>query len=121
MATDATEDHKALKKLLEYRITTRDRTAAAEEMAMILCGSHSIWKEYSTSSARSDVFKQTILGFLAHFFKATQSYSQQGGQESSSSLVSVGSLTVLNSDFDFRGGASVIVESACCCCCCCCC
>ena len=99
LASEATEEQRAIKLLLEYRLPNDDRIKAKQEMLSIVDGTHHIWNptvissnvDGSSSSQKlvstdalsssstsyssskpiiSEAYKQTIRAFLVHFFDA---------------------------------------------------
>lgn len=126
MATVKTDEQKAIKALLEHRLTSKDRKEAKMEMLSFVDGSHHLWNAKKThtmlppqSAARStsgtyfettpiisEAYKQTMRAFLAHFFDACLRKSSVTEQEYDVMNVS----PYLDSDhpsteFDFRGGS----------------
>ena len=73
LASSKTEECRAIKHLLEHRLTTSSRAAAKKELLEILEGIHPLWKQYNKETKKLSIrepYKQTVRSFLVHFFDA---------------------------------------------------
>jgi cathepsin L len=65
LASDKTQEARAIKTLLEYRLP-KDQAEAKREFLEILEGVHELWR----FRVISEPYKQTVRAFLVHFFQA---------------------------------------------------
>ena len=116
LASERTDEQKAIKALLDYRLPFDDRDLAKQEMLSIVDGSHRLW--YPTGrqgpffvqekeSVISEAYKQTVRAFLVHFFDVCLRKSSVQEQEFDVISMSNDHFTTHSQslEFDFRGGS----------------
>ena len=130
LASETTEEQRAIKALLKTRLPHDDRVKAKQEMLSIVDGTHHIWhpvtsdRDLSSSSPPppppalpssssplkpiiSEAYKQTMRAFLVHFFDAVLRKSSVQEQAYSPTMhggVYAGPIHGIN-EFDFRNGS----------------
>ncbi len=80
LADDSTEENRAIKRLLDYRLSASDGLQARDEINAIIAGEHPLWTYYSIKNGKQnikDAKKQPIISFLSHFYDAV---SSEGGR-----------------------------------------
>lgn len=116
LASEKTREQRAIKTLLNYRLSTSDRKIAKEEMLSIVDGTHPIWlsemeiDEEERQEERdpddpiiSEAYKQTVRAFLCTFFDSVMRCSSVHEREWD--VISLSSSESPTLEFDFRGGS----------------
>ena len=126
LAEDSTEENRAIKRLLDYRLNASDSLQARDEINSIIAGEHPLWTYHSLENGRQhikDARKQPIISFLSHFNDAVSKEASRNNHNSNNYAYARFGLSTLigfvnpisysmpldnksNSNlFDFRGGS----------------
>lgn len=127
LADDSTEENRAIKRLLDYRLDASDLSQARDEISSIIAGEHPLWSYHSLENGTQqikDAKKQPIISFLSHFYESVLTEISRSNENSSANTrggnrfgiaTLIGLLNPIsysitpdsnsNTFFDFRGGS----------------